>query len=66
MLCLLFALHFLEQEKAFLNPFSEGRLQPIQAVVQVELCVVAKWVRELETLSLVLKSYCRGVSLSGP
>lgn len=28
-LCLLFALHFLEQEKGFLSPFSEGRLQPI-------------------------------------
>ena len=65
MLCL-FALHFLEQEKEFLNPFSEGRLQPIQAVVQVGLCIVAKWVCGLETPSLVLKSYCRVVSLSGP
>lgn len=43
MFCLvLFALHFLEQKKEFLNLFGEGRLKPFQAVVQVELLVVAE------------------------
>lgn len=54
------------KKRDFFNPFSEGRLQPIQAVVQVELCIVAEWVCGLETPSLVLKSYCRVVSLSSP
>lgn len=36
------ALCFLEQEKEFLNSFSNGRLQPFQAVVQVGLRVVAE------------------------
>lgn len=66
-LCLLlFALCFLEQEKGFLNSFGEGRLQPVQAVVQVELCIVAEWVHGVVIPSQLLKSYCRVVSLSGP
>lgn len=61
----LFALHFLEQEKEILNKFSESRLQSFQAVVQAGPCVVAEQVCGLETPSLVLENYCRVVSLSG-